>query len=327
MKGFAKCIGSSCIWISLMMPFFLQAQSWERLHDLPRPRAEHANFVFQGEIYVVGGTHDYTYGPYNIEKYDPQTNKWTDVGYWPNHRHHVTAQESLLGNKLWICGGKPGGNHTLTNSVLIGDVPTNSWEKGPDLPVACFGAPSVIVGNELHVIGGAQASGDALTSHLVLRLDKQKKGWQYKAPLPKAVVHAAGVVYHNEIWILGGEIHHAHKGDQKWVQIYNPENNTWREGPDLPIARSHLEWSTFVYNDLIWSVNGVDSSKPKGVRGQDEILVFDPQKGNWSVWGKLPHNFTSTGAKIIADYLYVFGGGKDDWLDGSLREVYRTKIN
>ena len=304
----------------------VMSQSWEKLPDMLRPRGEHANFVYQGNIYILGGIHDHRYGPYNIEKFDTQSHKWTDLGIWEGHRHHVTAGSSLHGNHIWICGGKPGDDPTGVKSVMVYDVKNHTWRDGPSLPRVVWGAPSVILNGKLHVIGGAESRKSTLNSHFVLDLSNEPGGWYKAASLPKPVVHAAAVPFQDEIWVIGGEIEHAHTGDKAWVQIYNPKTNSWRQGPSLPLARSHLEWSTFVSQGKIWSVNGVDSSKPDGFRGQDEIYVYEPQLKKWILWGRLPRNFTSAGAKIANDFLYVFGGGRDDWFDGTMKETYRVQI-
>ena len=312
---------------SFWLPSRLLSQQWERLVDLPRARGEHASFVHGDSIYVLGGIHDHKYGPYNIEKFDTNALKWQDLGPWLNHRHHVSAGSARHGDEIWICGGKPGDAQTGLKSVMVYNIEENSWRSGPDLPGVVWGAPAVVLGDSLHVIGGATGNHTTLNTHYVLDLTDEDAGWKTAAPLPRPVVHHAGVTFQGQIWIIAGEIEHAHTGDRNWVQIYDPLSDSWKMGPPLPINRSHLEWSTFVSGGMIWSINGVDSSKPDGYRGQDEVYVYDPGIGKWQHWGLLPHNFCSTGAKVVGDYLYIYGGGANDWFDGSLREVWRARID
>ncbi len=101
--------------------------------DIIRKRGEHANFVYKGEIYILGGIHNHTSGPAHIEKYNPRANSWTHVGKMSFQRHHVTCGSSVYGNEVWVCGGKLN-NGTYTKRVDVYNVKDNTWRRGPDLP-------------------------------------------------------------------------------------------------------------------------------------------------------------------------------------------------
>lgn len=117
----------------------LMAQEWEKLPDLLRPRSEHANFLYNGNIYIISGIHDRVYGPYNIEVFDIEKQKWKDIGIWRDHRHHFKAGSSIVNNELWVCGGKPGAQNTRIKSVMVYSMDSNTWIKGPDLPRVVWG--------------------------------------------------------------------------------------------------------------------------------------------------------------------------------------------
>jgi len=304
----------------------LGARSWERLADMPEKKGEHASFVYGKEICIIGGIAHHTGGSPNFLSYNTDKNSWSVKETWSGYVHHFTTNASVYGDEIWICGGKPDNDNTGVTAVNIYNKVTGEWRNGPDLPEVSWGSPAVIIKNQLHVIGGAQGKRITMDHHFVLNLKKEKKGWQKASPLPKPVVHAAGVELDGEIWIIGGEVEHAHTGDRPWVQIYNPKNDSWRDGPDLPRPRSHLEWSTFTWKGKIYSFNGVDSGKPDGVRGQDEVYVYDPVVGHWQLWGLLPHNFVSINAIAHDGYVYITGGGHDDWFDGTLTETWRTPL-
>lgn len=304
---------------------FINAADWKQNSDMLHPRGEHANVVVNGKIYVFGGIHDHYYGPPYVERYDPKTDKWFDLGEWKIPRHHFTVGETLYGDEIWICGGKWGNDTTSTSRVDVYNTKTNSWRQGPSLPEKHWGGPSVIVGQYLHVLTGAVDKNTTSDHHFVLDLENESAGWFSKSAVPKPLVHAAGVELNGKIYLLGGELHHKHDGDQKTVQVYDPETDSWDlSKAELPIARSHLEWSTFKYENKIYSVCGVDSAN-KNERGQNEILMYDPEKDTWFIWGHLPYDMTSPGAKVIDGILYVFGGGGDDWFPVNSK-TYSTQI-
>ena len=303
------------------------ARDWEKLADMPCKKGEHAGFVYDNQMYVMGGIEMHTGQSPSILTYDLTGNSWTHEGDWPGYVHHFTTNASVNGEEVWICGGKPDNDNSGVKTVSVYNASSKKWRSGPDLPVVHWGGPAVIIDDKLHVIGGAQGKKVTTGHHYVLDLKKEKRGWKTAPPLPEPVVHAAGVEFQGEIWIIGGEIEHAHTGDRPWVQIYNPETETWREGPPLPKGRSHLEWSTFTWNGKIYSFNGVDSAKPDGIRAQNEVYLYDPATGSWELWGLLPHHFVSISALPYKGYVYISGGGYNDWFDGTMRETWRTPID
>ena len=314
--------------LHFFLVFTAAAQHWEPMGTLPVEKGEHASFPEEGKIKIIGGIQNPKGGSPSILSYSVSTNSWTHESTWDNYRHHITTNASVYGHEVWVCGGKPpSGDNNGLNDVWVYNKDTHTWREGPSLPENHWGGPAVIVGNHLHVISGAKGARQVTDHHFVLDLTNEAAGWVSAPPILKPVVHCAGVNFKDEIWIIGGEIAHTHIGDRAWVQIYNPVTHTWREGPDLPMARSHLEWSTFAYNNKIYSFNGVDSSKPNGTRAQDEIFVYDPASNEWSLWGRTPHVSVSLSAIVIDGFVYLTGGGKSDWFDGTMKEVWRTSIN
>ena len=158
-----------------------------------RKRGEHANFVYGGKIYVLGGIHDHVYGPDNIEMYDPATDKWENLGVWDRHRHHITAGSSLYGDEVWICGGKPAKDDSGLKDVWVYNVADNSWRQGPELPEVHWGGAVVILDDKLHVMTGAQGRSQTTTHHFVLDLKHEKKLWEKASSVPAPRVHVAGV--------------------------------------------------------------------------------------------------------------------------------------
>ena len=300
---------------------------WQRKSDMLRKRGEHANFVYGGKIYVLGGIHDHVYGPANIEVYDPATDKWENLGVWDRHRHHITAGSSLYGDEVWICGGKPAKDDSWLKDVWVYNVAENSWRQGPELPEVHWGGAVVILDDKLHVMTGAQGRSQTTTHHFVLDLKHEKKLWEKASSVPAPRVHVAGVAFDGKIWLIGGEYHHRHDGDTVTVQVYDPATDMWdMSKPQLPMARSHHEWATFVHDRKIYCVSGVDSVN-RSERGQSNIYVYDTAGDQWKELTPLPHKMCSPAAKIVGDKLYVFGGGGSDWFSGSMRETWALNID
>lgn len=316
----------------------IHGEAWVELGDLNHRRGEHANAVINGQIYTLGGIFDSRNGPAEVERFDPATGRWVVIegAEMPSdrYRHHVTAGSSVYGESIWIVGGRTPKRRAV-DWVDVYNTSTNTWARGPDLPVASFGGASVIVGDTLHFFGGSRSNNidKTLDVHYTLDLTDVASGWRAAPSLPKARVHVAGVAVGEKIYIIGGEINHGHDGDTADVQIYDTKMQTWSVGAPIPRVRSHHEWATFVERGEIWSVGGVDSNKPppedsRVSRGQSEIYIYHPESDTWREFKTpLPGELVSPGAKIIDGTLYVFGGGVKQWFAGDMTSTFALDVS
>jgi hypothetical protein len=63
-----------------------------------------------------------------------------------------------------------------------------------------------------------------------------------RAPLvPKPRVHVVGPAIGDKIYLVGGELHHAHDGDTRSLQIFDTTTQTWSHGAPAPRRRSHAD--------------------------------------------------------------------------------------
>jgi N-acetylneuraminic acid mutarotase len=302
---------------------------WRVEEDMLQERGEHANAIVNGKLYVMGGIFKSNFGPSEVEVYDFNTEQWSVVSQLPVLKNHFTIGSSVYGDEIWVCGGKLNGStnsNSGSRSVHVYNTATNTWREGPDLPEDHWAGPSVIIGDKLHVLSGGIGKFTTTAHHFVLDLEDEDAGWDNLKAVPEPRVHAAGVAYGGKIWMIGGELSHAHDGDTKTVQVYDPATDTWALNvPQLPEARSHLEWSTYVYENRIYSVSGVNSANTP--RGQETIYVYSDETGKWDRTFDLPGKLVSPGAKVYQDRMYVFGGGVNDWFEGDLVSVYSREID
>lgn len=295
---------------------------------MKRGRGEHGNAVIDGKIYVIGGIFNSTTGPREVERFDPATGQWTIIDQFPvdRARHHFAIGSAVYGDQIWIVGGKTGNDITGKNWVDIYNTTTGQWQEGPDLPEIMWGGPTVIVGDTLHALAGAQGLNDTENFHFSLDLADPNATWQNKKKVPRPRVHPAGVAVDDKIYMIGGEVTHAHEGDTNTLQIYDTLTDTWSFGANVPLRRSHSEWATFEHHGEIWSVSGVNSANAPN-RGQSEIFIYNPGLNEWREFTpELPVDLVSPGAKIIDETLYVYGGGENNWFDGDLKTTYAISI-
>lgn len=305
------------------IPLDCIGQEWQSELMMLGPRSEFGNVIVEDKLIIMGGIYNSRSGPNAVEVYDFQTNTWSNQGSMPTHRNHFTIGASIYQDEIWVCGGKLNGNgRNAVAQVDILNYKTFTWRQGPDLPKALWGAPTVVIENEIHILGGAEDKENTPTGlHFVLDLDQEEFGWKRAADLPIPRIHVAAVPYEGKIWVIGGEIHHNHTGDTRTVQVYDPATDTWDLSyPELPEARSHSEWATFVYGDKIYSVSGIDHSQ--NPKGQKSIYAYTSPRGSWDRLFDLPEQFAAIGAKAYNNRLYVYGGGVGDYFKGGQNNMY-----
>ena len=277
---------SACVFgLIVLTSTAAAAQSWTRKADMPRFRQEHSGVSIGDQfIYLVGGLLDNTARVCEVDRYDTVNDEWfADYDTFPADRcrHHFNAV--VYNGEIYIAGGKVSTDSTGTNMVDKWNPATNVWTPLPDLPEIHWGGPSVLHNGWLHVISGATGFSGTTTHHYRLDLEDTAAGWQSLQDIPQAVVHAAGVSWNGLIYVLGGEGAHSHPVLQQFssVYVYDPSNNQWMQDSDMPLPRNHAEWSTFVFDDAVFSIGGVDSGVSP--RGQDEVLL----KENGGPWMEL----------------------------------------
>ena len=151
----------------------------------------------------------------------------------------------------------------------------------------------------------------------MLDLDEYEQGraqWRAEAaPMPTPRNQFSTIVHHDKIYLIGGQFHHdSCQLDQPNVDIYDPDTDSWTEGPDLPYGHSHSEGGTFVHDDKIYMVGGHFTPTGGRKRIDPDILCLDLNGGQeWEVIGTLPVPLSSPASRIIGDQFYVAGGSLD----------------
>ncbi|HYQ15449.1 MAG TPA: hypothetical protein VEQ58_06825 [Polyangiaceae bacterium] len=128
--------------------------------------------------------------------------------------------------------------------------------------------------------------------------------WHVAAPCPAARFEANGIVVGQELWVMGGFIA-ASLDVTKSVDIYDPATDTWRPGPELPDAETHVG----VVNaggDLLlvggFRRNVLDRMTTAGV------WRFNAAAATWSAGPDLPSARAAVSAALVGTELHVAGG-------------------
>ena len=123
-------------------------------------------------------------------------------------------------------------------------------------------------------------------------------------PMPAARGALTATVYGGLIYVIGGLEEDAVSSR---IDVYEPELDSWSEGPPLMTGRSHM--SAVTLGRLIYVIGGKDET---GVASLDLVEALDPTTGAWAEVRELNVGRASIGALEHKGRLFILGGENID---------------
>jgi N-acetylneuraminic acid mutarotase len=136
------------------------ADRWTSLAPMRCARNHTAGAVIGGRLYVAGGRP----GSQDcLEVYDPATDTWTPRAPMPTGRSGVAG--AALSGCFYVFGGE--GNERDPNGIFpqveAYDPATDTWTQLPPMPIGRHGIYAAVLGNAIHLPGGATQQGFGVT--------------------------------------------------------------------------------------------------------------------------------------------------------------------
>ena len=217
-----------------------ETDTWTTKTPMPTPIQNFAIAAYKNKIYCMNGKN---------EVYDVETNTWESKTPMPTPRSSLQA--NVVDGKIYLIGGYSNG--TL-NEVY--DPETDTWTTKTPMPIASSGYASTVIDNKIYII-------DSDRNQIY---DTETNTWSQGAPSPSdfllggAAGATTGVNAPKRIYVLG-EYSNIWEGEPPYfVRVYDPENDTWTFGADIPTHRKLL--STAVVNDVLYAIGGYTSAYP-----------------------------------------------------------------
>ncbi len=223
---------------------------WSVVRDgaRPAPGHHHAAEVIDGRWFLFGGLSGMSEGIVQI--FEPTTSRWSLGPSMPFAAG--SSASAVIGSRVYVGGGIVDGRTTSRMAEL--DLSTMTWRERSPMPRPRNHAAAGTDGSRLYLFGGrGPGSGDdnvvANGYNDVQIYDPASDRWTVSdgragspAPLPQARGGTGKAVFVNgEFWVIGGETVSGAgatpNGVYARVDIYDPKQNRWREGPTLTTAR------------------------------------------------------------------------------------------
>lgn len=302
-----------------------QAQClWEALEPSPVDRFEAATTVWNDELYIFGGFDAIALtATTRCDRYDPQTDTWTQLASMPGPLTHAVA--ARVGDTVYFAGGFLGANPApVVDEVWAYDLLLDSWTTNalPALPAKRGGGGLLHLNGRLHYIGGYLE--DRITNageHWVLDLADVGAGWdtQNFAPLPVPRGHFSALEHGGKFYVFGGQVGHdsftnpqppfqtIFPVDTDRVEVYDSVTNTWTQLASLPFARSHAEGGTYFDDGHIVVCGGRSSAL--GVTALEDVSRYSISGDSWDELAVLPEPLLAPVVQPIGDQLVASTGG------------------
>ena len=157
------------------------------------------------------------------------------------------------------------------------------------------------VNGKLYLIGGDG-------SKAVESFDPITLQWTRLSNAPIDMHHFQAVSYNNRIYVLeafaGGGF--PDQVPMSNVYIYDPKNDTWQKGGEVPADRRRAGAGAVAYKDKLYLIAGIQHGHSSGTTNRFD--VYDAKTGVWTQLPDAPHIRDHCSATVVNDKLYVVGG-------------------
>lgn len=265
-------------------------------------------------IYVVGGYVEGGKSSAQVERYEIDKRRWSQVRPLPVAVDHATT----VGHRgfLYVLGGyshRPGVEQILATLYRY-DPRSNRWAKLPTAPTPRAALALGAMGGRLYAAGGANDSG-ALSTFEVYDIGRRR--WTTGPPFSVPREHLGGATLGGSFFAVGGR---NESGNLKIVERYTPGRG-WKRVADLGKARGGNGAAAWASGRRVFAVGGEEDLGT--IR---EVEEFDGRR-----WGRLADLPTPRhGLGVVFDErarrLYAIEGGTSPGLAFSNRlEILRRR--
>jgi hypothetical protein len=289
----------------------LTGGTWRLSAETAVAFTESASATAGGYVYTAGGLGHAD----GLQRFDPSTESHQALPAMPSERHHPMMASD--GHYLYLAGGYTGRFAAVAaDNFWRFDPATSQWEILPDMPNPRGAGAAVHLHGRIMIVGGVGVGTDLLS------YDIRTGEWSsFPGNLRVPGDHTRAVVFENEIWWMGGRIGEGPGGStSNGVLIWNPVNQTWREGPSMRFARSAFAAGVVKGQIVVAAGERIDIIPPQLISTAE---VFAPGAADWAA-GPVPPIVVHGASGAVVDDRLVITAGSDE--AGSLSSNRATQI-
>jgi N-acetylneuraminic acid mutarotase len=219
----------------------LNTGRWSRGRPLPGAQTHFGAGTDGRYLYLAGGQYGPGLSPIGTSeawRYDTQTDRWTAFAPIPDVR--FGGQMQYLDGRLHFVGGNDTSRVRSRSEHWIFEIdrPDKGWYVGSPLPMVTDHHSSIVVQNQLYVLGGEVEHGTSYLSNSgMYRYDARANRWITMPDLPEALSHveAATLTDGKRIFVVGGQVNPQQLTSR--VYSFDIARNRWVQHTSMPTAR------------------------------------------------------------------------------------------
>ncbi len=214
------------------------------------------------------------------------------------------------------------------------DIKTSRWETRSAPPLEMHHFQAVTYKDEIYVVGAFTGNYPHETPipRIYIYNPAQDK-WREGPEIPANRRRGSGgaILYQNKIYLVSGIIDGHWDGHVTWFDEYNPATNTWRQLPDVPRARDHVQVAV-VNNQLVVAGGRRTSARTKEVLDLmvGEVDIFDFKKNQWRTAPadqNIPTRRAGAAAVTLGNQVLIIGGESQQELAHNETEAFDVRTN
>jgi N-acetylneuraminic acid mutarotase len=280
---------------------YAQDSPWTQKADLPTARKGQSSCMWDGKIYVIGGTNTGSGLAFKkLEVYDPALDNWTSKADMLNERVNFSA--CVLNGKILAVGGSKTQWVDPIIEIEEYDPASNTWSPKTPMPKGRMHLTASIENGKIYIFGGADAGGALIKEVDVY--DPVEDSWTTATDLPTPRMNLSSVVLNGRIYVIGGTFG-ASGGylGLDIVEAYDPMTDTWSTKKNMNTKRKNfaacaLDSSIYVFGGSNLDCGGILSS----------VETYDPITDTWTPRTHMPSILGGPSAASMNGKAYISGG-------------------
>ncbi|XP_033624203.1 kelch-like protein 3 [Asterias rubens] len=252
-----------------------------RIKPLP-DMIEYAECVVSGEnnLFVAGRSPQEFSGRRFAQRrgglfqYDHFDKKWLPRGAMNIPRNYFSM--AVLDGMIYASGGAS--TDGILNSMECYNTSTNVWRQVTPMPQAARSHCIAAVGGKLYALGGE--TNDTILDN-VQCYNPRFDSWTSLNTMILPRTSSGVAVLNREIYMLGGSVALGEKQPEnmlKSVEIFNPDRNEWRFGPELPEGK--VNYCAVNHSGKLYVFGGDTGEESAGVI-QSKVYRLDVENFSW----------------------------------------------
>jgi hypothetical protein len=243
-----------------VLRFDVASDSWSERRPMPGPRGIGQAVAVGDLIYLLGGCRDFGAGLASVDVYSPERDSWWAVSAMQTGNHDFGAGV-WRDRFIYVVGG---GNWRAepTNSVLVFDTRSQSWQTATPLPEPLGACAAGVIGDEIVVSTGYHGAATNVTYvGAIDPAEPTRIRWRRGPALPGELrCRAAAGVWAEELFVIGGTLNDGRVLREVWS--FRPSTGSWARWADKPTGIANVFGVSAGTDAILWLPGGFAWTSP-----------------------------------------------------------------